>query len=276
VATCPFLPRLPVSAALLALAPLAPLAALAGLAQACDAGKTSSPPIVTHGRVGDEAPKADQLVPAVDVLERVTGSAKATDTLPMVVVIHGRGDRPESFVGLLEGLDRPARIIAPRGPTPWNQGYSWFALRDSLSDEEVARGIVQAADAIATTLRRLLLERPTQGKPIITGFSQGGALSFALAIRHPDLVAGAFPLGGWVPPSLLPAPGAATAPMVALHGEADERIPVGPTRDAVTTLRQRGARVEFRTYPGVGHSVSAEMRRDLELLLRETIGPAPR
>jgi len=33
----------------------------------------------------------------------------------MIIAIHGLGDRPESFSAVLQGFDRPARVIVPRG-----------------------------------------------------------------------------------------------------------------------------------------------------------------
>jgi phospholipase/carboxylesterase len=105
----------------------------------------------------------------------------------------------------------------------------------------------------------------------VTGFSQGGALTLALATHHLDDVGAAFPIGGWLPPSIAPSAPAGLPPIVALHGEADARVPIGPTRDAIAALAVRGARAELKAYPGVGHTISAEMHRDLERLLREAV-----
>jgi predicted esterase len=213
-------------------------------------------------------------LPAVDFLETVTRGADRAETLPMVVVIHGLGDRPESLAPLLSSASFKARIIVPRGLTPYEDGYSWFPIPDGISSDVVGRGILRAADALAATLQRLSAERPTRGKPIVTGFSQGGALSFALAVYHPEVVGAAFPMGGWLPPSIRPEAGQAgpsTPAIVALHGEADRRIPIDATREAVDALRTHGVRVSLQSYPDVRHSVSPQMRSDLERLIRGAI-----
>ncbi|AKT43617.1 phospholipase [Chondromyces crocatus] len=219
------------------------------------------------------APAASAAPRRVEYLEVVTGGAEASAPLPMLVAIHGRGDRPETFAGALAGFDRPARVIVPRGLSPLGDGFSWFALQSGLATDETAQGILEAADALASTLRHLETTRPTVGKPVVTGFSQGGALSFALALRHPDLVAAAFPIGGWVPPAILAASADAKGvpPIVALHGEDDARVPIGPTREAVAALAARGIKVELKGYPGVGHSISQEMRQDVFELLRKAL-----
>ncbi|WP_437663339.1 alpha/beta hydrolase [Sorangium sp. So ce1182] len=227
------------------------------------------------------APAASTAVPtapaapvAVEYLEEVTGGADRGEALPLVVAIHGLGDRPESFAGLLSGVDFKARLIVPRGLTPYHDGYSWFALQQALGSDDVGQGILRAAGALAATLERLAAERPTRGKAVVTGFSQGGALSFALALHHPRVVGAAFPVGGWVPPSALPGAGAvdpATPALVALHGEADRRVPIGPTREAIATLSRLGVKASLEAYPDVGHTVSAEMRRDLVRLIRSAV-----
>jgi len=189
----------------------------------------------------------------------------------MIVAIHGLGDRPESFSAVLRGFDRPARVIVPRGLEPFSDGYSWFPRRGSLASDDVGQGILRAADALAALIRRLSAERPTRGKAIVTGFSQGGALTLALATRHPEVVGAAFPIGGWMPPSIAPAAGSGLPPIVALHGETDARVPIGPTRDAIAALAGRGARAELVAYPGVGHTVTGEMQRNLERLIQEAM-----
>jgi phospholipase/carboxylesterase len=164
------------------------------------------------------------------------------------------------------------RLIVPRGLTPYGGGYSWFPLQQALASDDVGQGILRAATALAATIERVAAERPTRGKAIVTGFSQGGALTFALALHHPRVVGAAFPIGGWVPPAVLPGAGAAapaSPALVALHGEDDRRVPIGPTRDAIAALDGRGVKARLASYPGVGHTVSGEMRRDLLQLIRD-------
>ncbi|WP_437972273.1 dienelactone hydrolase family protein [Sorangium sp. So ce260] len=208
---------------------------------------------------------------ALEYLEEVTGGADRSEALPLVVAIHGLGDRPESFAELLSGADVKARLIVPRGLTPYGDGYSWFPLQRALASDDVGQGILRAAAALAATIERVAAERPTRGKAIVTGFSQGGALTFALALHHGRAVGAAFPVSGWVPPAVLPGGSAAdpaTPALVALHGEDDRRVPIGPTRDAIAALGGRGVKVSLKSYPGVGHTVSGEMRRDLLQLIR--------
>lgn len=251
---------------------LASLASLVSLA-ACE--RRAAPPgggaAVTEQQAPPAAPAASATAPAaaVEYLEEVTGGADRNEALPLVIAIHGLGDRPESFAGLLSGADFKVRLVVPRGLAPYGGGYSWFPLQQALASDDVGQGILRAAAALAATIERVATERPTRGMAIVTGFSQGGALTFALALHHPRVVGAAFPMGGWVPPAVLAGAGAAAPALVALHGEDDRRVPIGPTRDAIAALDARGVKARLASYPGVGHTVSGEMRRDLLQLIRD-------
>ncbi|MBW2454872.1 MAG: alpha/beta fold hydrolase [Deltaproteobacteria bacterium] len=236
----------------------------------CEAPATA-PPVASSAPVTPPAlaPSAVQhgarVAAGIRYLVRYTGGARADQQLPMVVAIHGLGDRPERFAGLLAGLEQPARLIVPQGLDPYHGGFSWFPIRVADQDPEaIAQGMRRAAARLADMLTELGKRHPTEGKPVVTGFSQGGMLSFALAVEHPQVVAAAIPLAGWLPPPMWPSTVPAQAPpIVALHGDADPLLTIQPTRDAVRQLRQAGFAVELHEYPGVRHTVSPAMRRQL-------------
>lgn len=209
-------------------------------------------------------------------VERVVGGADADDTLPMIVAIHGLGDDPRNFEGLLTDLDQPARIILPRAIDAWEGGgWSWFPVRARDGDPEgLARGIENAADVIAGGVTILARDRPTIGKPIVTGFSQGGMLTFALAVQHPALFSAAVPIGGNLPAPLWPEKiedPSAYPPIVALHGDADPAVELGPTQAALAHLQEVGLDADVHVYPEVGHAITPEMRAQLHQLLREAL-----
>lgn len=209
----------------------------------------------------------------VRYLEIVTGGADPSSELPLVMAIHGLGDRPEAFSGVLADIDAKVRLILPRGLTAFSNGYSWFSLESGLESEATSKGILAAADKLAAALAELSKSRPTRGRPIVTGFSQGGALSFAIAVLHPNSVAAAFPVGGWV---AFPTPeklgqGGSLPRITALHGEADLRVPIAPTREAVDRLKKAGMAVDLRGFPGIAHAMPDVLRRELQGLITAAI-----
>src|SRR5688572_5867286 len=141
-------------------------------------------------------------------------------TLPLVIGIHGRGADPEDFAQLFRDFPGKVELAIPQAPTPFGGGWSWFALAGGMSDEALAASIGPAEEKLWPAIAELARGR----KVIVTGFSQGGMLSFVLAARHPDQIAAAFPIAGGCPAPLLPAKRA--APVFAMHGTADKLIGV--------------------------------------------------
>lgn len=206
----------------------------------------------------------------LEYLEILTAGADPDAKLPVVVAIHGLGDNPESFRLLLDDLPAQARVIVPRAPIPHGpDGFSWFAFH-SVDDEDGARELADGIRASAARLARLVvaLVRKHDGpeRAVVCGFSQGGMLSFALASAHPELVAAAIPVAGYLPPRLWPAERPTVRPLpkiLALHGEADRLIPVRQATWTVEALRSNGFAVELRQWPGVGHALLPEIRAAL-------------
>jgi len=201
-------------------------------------------------------------------LERILGEAEPEATLPMIVAIHGLGDDPENFAHLFDAFTEPVRLIAPQGISPTEAGgWSWFPLRARDPDvDALSEGISSAAQALAESIEILTKARPTRGKPIVTGFSQGGMLTMTLAIHHPQVVGSAVAIGGWLPPPLWP--GADRSPaggprLLALHGTSDNAVAYLPTQQAIAKLKAFGYDAELRSYEGVRHVISPEIQRDL-------------
>jgi len=234
----------------------------------------------------DAAPRTPGALAPVDVprpspaprplerVELVTGGARAEDALPLVVAVHGVGDTPQGLAALYRDFPAPARVVLPRGPDAYRGGASWFPLPWDAGRTPFVEGIAGAADRLAELLETLPRERPTRGRPILTGFSQGGILTFAVATRRPDAVSAALPLAGWLPEELWPRslpPGASALPIRALHGGDDGLLPPEPTRLLVSSLRATGFDAELRVYPGVGHTLTREMVRDYYSALGEAV-----
>jgi phospholipase/carboxylesterase len=119
---------------------------------------------------------------------------------------------------------------------------------------------------------------PTRGRPIVTGFSQGGMLTMTLAVHHPESISHAFPMAGWLPPSLEPDaydPYAPHAPVVALHGGADEVLSATRTRRMMERLSRIGYPVSFEEYEGVGHEKTPAMRARMRELIERALVELP-
>lgn len=251
------------------------------------------PPPPAHGRPSpaEAEPEVVQLqvrwdeAAGLDYMEVVVGDVDVNDPLPLILGLHGLGDRPhvpdEARLG--EGL--AYRIVMPRAPERWGAtGYTWLPVRVRDGKIDVlSESLADEAQQLAAFLEAVQAERPTIGRPVVTGGSQGGMLTFALAVRHPAAVAGAVPVMGWLPPPLVPdavQDAEAYPPIYAVHGEADRIIPVGPTERSVDALRSLGLDVRLETFEGVGHHMSdpmdVQVRSWLGEMLRAQLATARR
>lgn len=218
------------------------------------------------------APARSEPPPGLDHLVFTTRGAPADARLPMVVALHGLGDRPERFAGLFDGFPLAARVIVPRAPTPYGGGSSWFRIERPPGAAMV--GDMRAStDAIAALITRLTARHPTVGRPVVAGFSQGGMLSYALAVHHPKLIAGAVPIAGLLPEALWPKAGP-IAPVRALHGVADARVPYAAAEALVLRFVDLGADARLQPFVEVGHQVPPAVRAAAFEAIAALIAPA--
>ncbi len=205
--------------------------------------------------------------------EILTGGAQTEDRLPIIVALHGLGDRPASFVHVFEGWSVPARVIIPRAPAPDGLGgFRWFSARTREGNVDViSRQIARASEPVDRLLVELFEQHGV--RPVITGFSQGGMLSYAVAAIHPEHVLAAVPISGWLPPPLWPEERPARPPLIrALHGTADPIVPVGLDRQGCAHLVAVGFDATLQTFQGVAHTVTPDMHALWMQRLNEATG----
>lgn len=204
-------------------------------------------------------------VPAASLkyAEIATGGARVDEPAPLVIALHGLGDRPENFLAVFNGFEARAHVVAPHSNTAHGPGFSWFGGGGELTDR-AAPVIASMASAVAKFASEMAEAQPTLGKPIVMGFSQGGALAFEIGVHHPEAVAATFPVGGWLTPALWPtAEPNIPVPLTLFHGTADTVVPFGKTKAAVDALHKLGFPIELHEYEGVGHGISGPESRDL-------------
>ena len=207
----------------------------------------------------------------LEYIELTTAGSAADDTLPMVIAVHGLGDQPANFKNVLKDIKFPARIILPRAPIKWNVGFAWFLTRLASRDwDALGRGIWASAKQVADLIAHLGKKLPTKGSPVLWGFSQGGMISFAVAVNHPETIGLSIPIGGMLPKQSWPKAKQGNIkypPIRALHGDADTLVPIQMSRDTVEHLAGLGFDASLQSYRGVPHAISPQMHRELVNLI---------
>lgn len=205
----------------------------------------------------------------VEEIVGATGAGlDANAPLPLIVALHGLGDVPEHFIQVLRTLPLRARVAAARAPTPFAQGYAWLPPGRPRDIDERAQPVSRAVERLTPAILALTAARPTCGRPMIVGFSQGAMVAYGLAASPRPAISAAFPIAGYLPPLLTPARVPAGAPrIVALHGTADSVVALRNDVVSVSGLALAGYVIELRRYPGTDHTVSPQMRTDLGELI---------
>ncbi|RLB52388.1 MAG: hypothetical protein DRJ42_15035 [Deltaproteobacteria bacterium] len=211
----------------------------------------------------------------IHYFEVVLGEAAFDDELPLVVVLHGRGSYAQIPGGPFRDLSHPVRLLIPQAPTPLHDGYQWIPVyvNQGLVDE-FASTLFATAGRLARLIRDVITERGAMGRSIVTGFSQGGIVTLALALYHDDVVGAALPMSSWLPPPLEPAYRRAdlTYPIIrAMHGNEDATVPITPTRELFARLAALDFDVVLQTFDGVGHETNAAMNELYHHWLEETV-----
>lgn len=196
----------------------------------------------------------------------------ASESSPIVVAVHGRGDRPDRWVETWRTFPGRARIALPRAPNPLGDGFSWFDFRDGMTDEQFGAEVGAAEEKLWRGIAKLAAGKQ---RLIVTGFSQGGILSFAMASRHPDVIAHAFPIAGSCPGPLLPKDKARAAPVLAFHGTEDDVLQIRWAREAVKAFTEQGNRAELREYQGIKHALPNQMRADVWNAIVSALASSP-
>lgn len=186
------------------------------------------------------------------VLHVPTGyTAGESDPLPLVVFLHGsgeRGDDPErvKLFGPPRHLDKqpdfPFVVASPQCPAD----VRWT----DIVDETLA-----VIEAVAAS------QRVDRDRVYLTGFSMGGQGAWNLAVRHADLFAAVAPVASRTPPGddFLERLCALThLPVWAAHSDGDSVVSVDFSDTMVETLRRCGADIRYTRYNGLEHGPTAD------------------
>lgn len=204
-------------------------------------------------------------VDGLRVTEVVVGRASLDDELPMVVHLHGRAGFPEVPDGDHTETP-PMRMMLPWAPDPLGDGFTWFpvSITERLDPKVLGFHITARADQLAHVIKRLMYMRPTEGRALVTGFSQGGMLTFGLALTHPELFDGAYPVAGWFPVELLDElidPERTYPQIRALHGDRDPIVPMREARDLVARLALLGLDATLEPHHARTHAMTEAMHQ---------------
>jgi phospholipase/carboxylesterase len=169
-------------------------------------------------------------------------------------------------------------FVSPNAPEPCGQapvGRQWFALtfRDP---EERWIGVNKAAPILERFLDAELARRALPPSALaLVGFSQGTMMALHVGLRRASAPLAIVGYSGLLvePPAAQAAKFAAEItsrpPVLLVHGDRDELIPVEALFHAANGLGALGVPVEWHVAAGIGHGIDQEgLRRGGEFIAR--------
>jgi phospholipase/carboxylesterase len=210
----------------------------------------------------------------------------STRTYPLIVAIHGYGDRMSAYVGTASRLYPEGAIgLYPESPFPFENegsvGWTWWLWADDsasgLSHQSTKE---QSINWILSCIDKVKAEYPVNTQAVfLYGFSQGGMLTYEIGIRYPGRFRGLIPAGGFLDFSFDSVHQFDSAcrhlPLRALHGAYDSLVLFSADQASIDTLRNRGMPVELLRYPAK-HEITLEMIEDARDFVRSLLSPDPR
>jgi phospholipase/carboxylesterase len=177
----------------------------------------------------------------------------------LVVLVHGYGADGNDLISLAPIWQRAMPTVAfaaPNAPEPCGAGfgYQWFPI-SRLDPREMAHGVEAAADTLDgfldSELTRLNL---TADKLALVGFSQGTMMALHVGLKRAAKPAAIIGFSGLLAGAAQD-PAQDAPPILLVHGDADQMIPVAAMFASAGSLGASGAAVQWHVSPGVGHSI---------------------
>src|SRR5581483_2865478 len=179
----------------------------------------------------------------------------------LVALLHGYGANGDDLIALGEAWRQrlpEAAFVAPNAPNmiPGMYGaLQWFPL--TLRDpSEYWRGVVSAQPTLDRFLdAELSRYRVEPERLVLVGFSQGTMMALHAGLRRPRAPAGIVAYSGLLAGPEQLAGIRARPPVLLVHGEEDDLIPVEALHAAREALAEAGLAVEWHVRPGLGHGI---------------------
>ncbi len=202
----------------------------------------------------------------------------------LVVLLHGYGADGADLIGLADPLSRVlpgAAFLSPNAPERCSvnpMGYQWFPISwiDGTPEAEMLAGFRRAAAWLSGWLAdAIAAEGVTPERAALIGFSQGTMMGLHVGPRLAAPLAGVVGFSGRLAPAG-PEDGPARhrPPVLLVHGDRDEVIPVDALHETRAALSADGFDVQWRISRGIGHGIAPDGLAAAAEFLAARLGPA--
>ena len=219
----------------------------------------------------------------IRVLNAEKRAPVSDNTRSAVVFIHGYGANGADLLSLADPLGEhlpDTLFVAPDAPESCEgipMGYQWFPIPwiDGSSQEVSRLGMQAAVEDLNAFLDALMVDNDLLPEQVVLfGFSQGTMMSLHIAPRRDDPFAGVIGFSGkLVEPELLVDEVVSRPPVLLVHGDQDEMVPVQSLPEAAEGLQSAGFKDVFaHIQKGTGHGIASDGLSVALAFMRDKLG----
>lgn len=186
-----------------------------------------------------------------------------------VVFLHGYGANGADLLGLADPLAEhlpDTLFVSPDAPEACAgapMGFQWFPIPwiDGSSEEESMAGMARSVDDLNAFLDALMVDEDLLPEQVaLLGFSQGTMMSLHVGPRREDELAGIVGFSGrLLAPELLADEAVSRPPVLLIHGDQDDVVPVQSMPQAAEALQEAGFKEVFaHVMEGTAHGIAPD------------------
>lgn len=202
-------------------------------------------------------------------LDHQSRAPQSGTTNSLVIFLHGYGADGPDLLGLADPLADHlphTAFAAPNAPersVANPMGFQWFPIPwiDGSSEEESRAGLLLAVDDLNAFLDDIMAEHSvTPAQTVLFGFSQGTMMALHVAPRRAEPFAGVVAFSGrLLEPESLVDEVVSRPPVMLVHGDADDVVPVESLPKAAEALQEAGwEKVFAHVQKGTGHGIAPD------------------
>lgn len=193
--------------------------------------------------------------------------ARSGTTRSLVILLHGYGADGNDLFGLAGPLGEHLPDTAFRSPNAPERsrvnpmGYQWFPIPwlDGSTDAERDAAFRRSVDLLDGYISDSMAEEGVEAsRTALVGFSQGTMMGLHVAPRRAEALACIVGFSGRLIDEGLAEAAQVRPPVLLVHGDQDEMIPVSELSRAETALRAAGFEVSSHVSRGIGHGIAPD------------------
>ena len=201
----------------------------------------------------------------------------------LVIFLHGYGANAADLIGLADPLAPhlpETAFVAPDAPEAClgaPMGFQWFPIPwiDGSSEEESMAGMERAVEDLNAFLDETMVrEGVSAAQTVLYGFSQGTMMSLHVGPRRAEALAGIVGFSGrMLKPETLAEEVRTRPPVLLVHGDQDEVVPVQSLPEAAEAMEAAGfERIYAHIMKGTGHGIAPDGLQVSLAFLRDVFG----